>query len=63
MANRSRPFHVRYPLQAECSAVAEKEALTGRIQQVRLRKKNAKWLFLTCSIMAMLYTHSIGNRL
>ena len=33
------------------------------------KKKNAKWLFFTsrgahvnCAIMAMLYTHSIGNQ-
>ena len=35
MAKRSRPLHVRYRLEVECSIEAEKEALTRRILQVQ----------------------------
>ena len=35
MAKRLRPLRVRYRLQVEWSTVAEKEALTSRIPQVR----------------------------
>ena len=36
MAKRLRPLHVHYRLQAEWSTVAEKEALTSRVQVLQL---------------------------